>query len=184
MPDSKQGLPGEMQYSNATTEMAKKIADMTGLSAMKVDHVLRGYFGALAGYTAYITESALASNDNNRPGKSLTDVLGGARFVKEPGNYTMNQFYETVNEATGLNRLMIKAAKTGDTDTLNRIRNEYGPEVRKSRAANYLQQQAGAVQQAISQTLNDPKMDDDTKKRRVTALRAMQRKLAGYLETM
>lgn len=102
VPDYMRGLEPELQYNNYTTELAKQIGAATGMSPMRVDHVLSGL-----GASAYRDISAAYnSTDPNRPLMDTTDIPVVRRFVRDArrGSTSSQDFWKYASTVDGLLR--------------------------------------------------------------------------------
>jgi hypothetical protein len=119
-------LDPDRQYTKTTSEMAKALGAMTGMSPLNIDFLLRGYLGSVA------TLSALATNDvinaarggPPRPDQSIGNIISslpnmGAMMSKEENTAVLTDFYEVARD---VNRAV---------DTLNNMKYA-SPEARKA----------------------------------------------------
>jgi hypothetical protein len=119
-------LDPDRQYTKTTSEMAKALGAMTGMSPLNIDFLLRGYLGSVA------TLSALATNDvinaarggPPRPDQSIGNIISslpnmGAMMSKEENTAVLTDFYEVARDVN-------KAV-----DTLNSMKYA-SPEARKA----------------------------------------------------
>jgi len=90
----------EDQYTPNTSELAKAIGSTGVMSPMKVDYILKAYFGYTAGLGLMAVDSVIsASEDKSPPEKSFRDTIasvpGASAFVShEFGNKDVTEFYE------------------------------------------------------------------------------------------
>lgn len=102
VPDYMRGLEPELQYNNYTSELAKQIGAATGMSPMRVDHVLSGL-----GASAYRDiSSTYNSFDPDRPLMDATDVPIVRRFVRDArrGATSSQDFWKYASTVDGLLR--------------------------------------------------------------------------------
>jgi hypothetical protein len=101
-------LQPQYQYSVNTSELSKALGSAMGVSPMKIDHLLKSYFGYTAGLGLMLTDQVMASGSGKAlPDKSFQDTVasipGMSAFVsKEFGTREKSDFYELrdlVNEA-------------------------------------------------------------------------------------
>lgn len=82
VPDSLADLPPELQFTDQTSTLAKKMGEMTGMSPMKIDHIIGQTTGGM--------------------GKVLSgQQVPGKRFVTTPlrvSNQTIEDFYQKLGE--------------------------------------------------------------------------------------
>ena len=90
----------EDQYTPNTSELAKVLGSTGMMSPMKVDYILKAYFGYTAGLGLMAVDRVIsASEDKSPPEKSFRDTIasipGAAAFVShEFGNKDVTDFYE------------------------------------------------------------------------------------------
>ena len=113
-------LQPQYQYSVNTSELSKMMGSAMGVSPMKIDHLLKAYFGYTAGLGLMATDQVMsAASGKSLPDKSFQDIVasipGMSAFVaKEFGTREKSDFYELrtlVNEAVKSSNYL-KAFKT------------------------------------------------------------------------
>jgi hypothetical protein len=98
-------LDPDRQYTKTTSEMAKALGAMSGISPLNIDFLLRGYLGSVA------TLSALATNDAinvvrggpPRPDRSIGDIISGlpnmgAMMSREENTAVLTDYYEVARD--------------------------------------------------------------------------------------
>jgi hypothetical protein len=98
-------LDPDRQYTKTTSEMAKALGAMSGISPLNIDFLLRGYLGSVA------TLSALATNDAinivrggpPRPDRSVGDIISslpnmGAMMSREENTAVLTDYYEVARD--------------------------------------------------------------------------------------
>jgi hypothetical protein len=115
-------LQPQYQYSVNTSELSKVMGTSMGVSPMKIDHLLKAYFGYTAGLGLMATDQVMsAASGKALPDKSFEDTVasipGMSAFVaKEFGTKDKSDFYELrtlVNEAVKSSNYL-KAYKTAE----------------------------------------------------------------------
>ena len=90
----------EDQYTPNTSELAKVLGSTGAMSPMKIDYILKAYFGYTAGLGLMAVDRVIAaSEDKSPPEKSFRDTIasipGASAFVShEFGNKDVTDFYE------------------------------------------------------------------------------------------
>jgi hypothetical protein len=99
VPDTLKGLIPAEQYTDRTSNMAKQIGKLIGVSPMKVDHAIGGYFG-LWGRDAMSLSNAL---EEDRPAGNWTDHVFLRRFIKDPtlSSDVTGKFWNFMARSTG-----------------------------------------------------------------------------------
>tara|TARA_R100000655_G_scaffold24085_1_gene48386 strand:- start:302 stop:2923 length:2622 start_codon:yes stop_codon:yes gene_type:complete len=123
---SQQVMPG-MQDSLRTTEFSRLIGENLGISPLKVDHVLRGYFGTLGGYVIDYTDIALkgqllGAKDDNRsvmPSRNIYEYPMIRRFfASKEGSGLKQDAYELYFEVQKINGTINDLKRDGRMDEL------------------------------------------------------------------
>lgn len=102
VPDYMQALSPELQYNNRTTELAKQIGQITGMSPLRIDHVMSGL-----GASAYRDVTNLYNQtDSNRPDMDRVDIPVIRRFVRDArrGSTTGKDFWDFASTTDGVLR--------------------------------------------------------------------------------
>lgn len=100
VPRYEQGLAPEMQYDEYTTDLAKSIGEITGLSPRRVDHVMSGL-----GASAYRDISTMINGLNpDRPTMDVTELPFFRRFVRDVrrGSASSKDFWKQAAAMSGL----------------------------------------------------------------------------------
>jgi hypothetical protein len=89
-----EGLPNELQYGPETSGIAKRIGEMTGISPLNVDHVIRGMGGTVGREAAKLPDRLLGSR--NREEERWNEKPFIRSFFTNPNrsNEIVDQFYE------------------------------------------------------------------------------------------
>ena len=112
VPEALKDRTGSNQFKENTSEFALMIARASevpggeGVSAIKIDHFLRQYFGYTGGLITMLVDEAIVQSgtlDYDRPDRSLRDIItkipGTTPFVvREFGNRETNDYYEMKNQ--------------------------------------------------------------------------------------
>lgn len=92
------------QYTPWTSETMVWLGKQVGMSPVKLEYAMKGYFGTIGGYTLMMSDSLFENlGDNRPPEKRLDEIVGIRRFVREfPLRHTQYQddFYEMSKEIT------------------------------------------------------------------------------------
>ena len=92
------------QYTPWTSETMVWLGKQVGMSPVKLEYALKGFFGTIGGYTLMMSDSLFENlGDNRPPEKRLDEIVGIRRFVREyPLRHTQQQddFYEMSREIT------------------------------------------------------------------------------------
>ncbi len=99
VPDTMQRLPPEQQYNDRTSEMAKQIGKMLGMSPMKIDYAIGANFGNWGRDVAALSQGL----NEDSPAKGWDDAIFLRRFIKDPtrSNNASTKFWEFMGQTTG-----------------------------------------------------------------------------------
>lgn len=95
IPMSLQGVDPEMQYTEATSEMAKRIGKAIGVSPIMVDYSILNLTGTWGRDTLSYTNRLI---DANRPEKGVDDAWVSRRFIRDwsRGSVAAKEFWDRV----------------------------------------------------------------------------------------
>ena len=107
--------PGKRAY-DTTSEPAKMLGDMLGISPVKLDYLARSYFGGLFTTTASLVNPMLADSSNIKPDGTMSDLpVFGQMFQPEDAGGITQRAYEVLQKAAQTNATYKHLAETGDT---------------------------------------------------------------------
>lgn len=105
VPGYLQKLPDEAQYNYMTSGIAKFIGKNTGLSPMKVDHVINGYFGNMGRTTLQIMDYMARDNKSTHVDLPDMPIIGGMFYMPYKNPKSVQRFYEDLDEQTKFHNL-------------------------------------------------------------------------------
>lgn len=97
-------LDPEQRFTKSTSEWAKVMGKLTGISPVNLDHLAKGYFGSVATLTSLFTDTAIAEMRGvPRAEKSWRDTLSrlpniGTAIGKDENTAVMSDFYEVARD--------------------------------------------------------------------------------------
>jgi hypothetical protein len=98
-------LDPDRQYTKTTSEMAKALGAMSGISPLNIDFLLRGYLGSVATLTSLATNDAINAVRGGppRPDRSVGDIISslpnmGAMMSREENTAVLSDFYEVARD--------------------------------------------------------------------------------------
>ena len=142
VPKRLQGIDPAEQYTANTTEMAKQLGSITGISPMMLEHVVRGYLGQLPLAAAAGANEIISSGTGKSVQRASDLPLVGSAFQKKFGGGDAELAYGMANDAI--------QAKT----TFNKIKGEG----RGEDARNYLKENKASIAMATAATQYKQKM--------------------------
>ncbi len=95
-----------LQETSMTSIAAKKLGKELGVSPIKIDHVIRGYFGAMGTYTSMALDAMLrTTSDPIKPAMTLEQTPVLRRFfASDKAQGTVNAFYDLKDRVDELAR--------------------------------------------------------------------------------
>jgi hypothetical protein len=103
-------LDPEQQFTKNTSEIAKALGAMTGISPLNLDFLFRGYLGSVATLTSLATNDIInaARGGAPRPDRSVNDILAslpnmGAMMSKDDNTAVLTDFYEVARDVNKAN---------------------------------------------------------------------------------
>jgi hypothetical protein len=157
------------QYTNNTSELSKALGNF-GMSPMKVDHLLKAYFGYTGGLALMTTDALInAGSDVPKPDKSIRDniasVPGMSAFVaKERGTKLMNDFYELRDEVSTAVNTFNKLKKEGTPEERQEYREKNQELLRVKSAVNNMNNQLTKIREAEKKIYNNRSMSGKEKR--------------------
>jgi hypothetical protein len=107
------------QSKFGTNELARRLGEATGISPLKLDHLMNGYLGSLGTYTLDAVDSVLRDNDRAYPERKWFEYPFVRRFFStamRPG--LQEQFYELDARVNGVVQSMNTLRKENRVDEL------------------------------------------------------------------
>lgn len=104
VPESKEKLDPELQFTPGTSLTAREVGQATGTSPAQIDHTVRGFLGTMGVYSVMLADQALrlAGDYPEPPAPSWRQMPVVKAFVRDPDNPNsrhVNEFYELLNKA-------------------------------------------------------------------------------------
>jgi hypothetical protein len=162
-------LDTDRQFTKNTSEMAKGLGALTGMSPLNIDYILRGYFGSAMTLTALATDDAInaARGGPPRPAKSANDMLASlpnmSGFMsKDENTAVLSDFYQVardVNKASAT----LKSMKHRPMEEQRAYREEHQKELRLKPMVQTLEKQLVLLKQREQMVRESSKMDDTKK---------------------
>lgn len=114
VPDSIADLPPEMQWTEQTSLTARQLGKLSGMSPMKVDHLIGSTTGGLGKQATHVLIDRVISAINGEE-RTATNVTPGGRFFSSPSGIASNAVEKFYQEITDL-RQKKAGAKAGKTE--------------------------------------------------------------------
>ena len=110
-------LAPAQQVTANTSELAKSVGQSLDVSPVKVDHLLRGYFGYVADTVNKLTN---AMSGDRRAANQWEQMLWGTAFENPYGSGPKTDFYDLLNKTTEARDTMNNLAKSGEREKLQK----------------------------------------------------------------
>ena len=119
VPRALENLDPTQQRDPYTSGIAKRLGDATGLSPMKIDHLISGYFGTFGGYAATLTNAVFDGNDPSRASLRPEQMPFFKRFMLDKNaKGAVTEFYELQHETDAMVRTINILERDGRFDEL------------------------------------------------------------------
>lgn len=136
VPNRLQNLPADEQFAEYTSEVSKKLGELTGYSPMKIDNLFYGYTAglgkhAIAAVDTILQNTGIAPKITEPTPTAADRPVIKAFIVRDPkgsAGKSVNQFYEKLDELESYEQAMKKAVEDRDKEKLNKYKSEH-PEV-------------------------------------------------------
>jgi len=178
--------PGQRAY-DTTSEPAKMLGGMLGISPVKLDYLARNYFGGLFTTTASLVNPMLADPSNVKPDGTMSDLpVFGQMFQPEDAGGITQRAYEVLQKTAQANATFKHLAETGDVKGAEEYLKQHGEaEIGLGAGAEsmkaQLDQLSGAIRAVKEQKLPpgmDPQQFAVQKRDRLTQLQQARAQLA------
>jgi hypothetical protein len=119
VPQYMQNRDAIAQARFGTNELARMLGEATGISPLKLDHMMNGYLGSLGTYTLDVVDNVLRDNDRAYPERKWFEYPFVRRFfttAMRPG--LQEQFYELDTRINGVVQSMNALKSEGRNDEL------------------------------------------------------------------
>jgi hypothetical protein len=172
VPEGRQDLPNEAQYTRYTSESAKLLGRAFDYAPAKIDNWINGYFGGLGRYAVQAADKILrltgVTNPVSEPERTLADtpVIRGF-VVREPigsSSESVNAFYDKYEVATKSKNFYSELAERGENTRASQYYAEH-PEIDLQKHYAEVARILGQLRQARDAVL-DSDISSDQKRRK------------------
>lgn len=127
VPERLDKLPPEAQYTQYTSEVAKKLGELANYSPLKIDNLISGYTAGLGNYVIKAIDEIMRGTGLTprvtMPSPTIADMpVAKAFVVRSPigsASQSVNNFYEELEEVEKKEQLLKKYLKDGDRVKFN-----------------------------------------------------------------
>jgi hypothetical protein len=177
---SQQSKAPMYQYTDTTSELAKTVGEALNYSPIKIDHILRGYFG----YMGQTIAQFLNVLDTERPSMRLQDlpIVGG--FVEgQYGTGPKNELYELIGKSAEAKATLKSIQKEGDREAAIKWARDHRGSIGLSTAVNALHTQVTNIRTNKSKIYNS-KLSAPEKRARLDALEKAELRLLSNVHEL
>jgi hypothetical protein len=175
----------EDQYRDSTSELAKLIGQSLGYSPLKVDHLLRGYFGTLGSTALTMVDIPYEVATGQKPPKrELADYpVARTLFSRTTGTGFKEDFYNLRDDVRSAVTSLNLRQKQGDIEGAREL-------VEDNRRLLSLRRQVNQVENTIEKSnrrirqITDSNLSPEEKRERIDRERDFQARLSAQIRRM
>ncbi|KKN22520.1 hypothetical protein LCGC14_0914180, partial [marine sediment metagenome] len=198
VPTSREADPPELQYTQYTSQVSRKLGELLKLSPAKIDNLIAGWTGGLGRYAVDILDGLLKatgiSPDIPEPSRTLADTpVVKAFVVRSPvgssGN-TVNEFYDLLEEYTEGENFLKAMLEAGAQNRYEDFKSkhpellffsDFDRDVFYSASARYLRKVArelAEIRKKEDAVFDDPDMSPSEKRRLIDRMERLKTEVA------
>lgn len=186
-------LPKKAQYTHYTSEVAKKVGELTKQSPIVIDNFINAWFGGLGKSVIRQLDPILEDTEIALPEKTLADIPVTKAFVvrrpKGSAGVSVDRFYDRLEEFGRHEAYLKKQMETGNLEEAKTYANKYGislhydssyesyfiPEARVYRRSSKVLSELRNLQKQVRQS---KKLDSKEKREKIEKLDDMLTKVS------
>ena len=181
VPQNMQSLPAEEQYRVGTSELAKMVGSLVGVSPMKVDYVFRSLGASTGMALASVLNPVLADATIPEPdGRASSLPLVGTLFQPINGRGVIENAYEIIERVEGA-KTAYDSVYERDPSKAAEMLQRYNSELKLSSLAGSVRQRLGELSKQERLVRASLTMDGAEKQRLIDLLQQQKRALARQL---
>jgi hypothetical protein len=170
--------------TSLVAKVGGKAADVTGLSPVQIDHLIKGYFGWLGSHAAMTVDLMARPFDNNaKPGMRLQDLTMGfsADLPAQQSRY-LNDFYKQARAVQEVMGDLKHARQSGDLERMREIQTTERQKIALHRMYDQTERHIGKINTQIRLTEGNARLSGEEKRERLDRLGAVRNALAKRVE--
>lgn len=181
VPQNMQGLPAEEQYRSGTSELAKMVGSLVGVSPMKVDYVLRSLGASTGMALVSVLNPVLADATIPEPdGRASSMPLIGTLFQPINGRGVIENAYEIIDRVEGA-KSAYDSVYERDPSKAAELLQRYNSEIKLASLAGSVRQRLGELSKQERLIKASLTIDGAEKQRLIDTLEQQKRALARQL---
>jgi hypothetical protein len=165
-PNEKEILP-QYRYRTNSTELAKMLGGVAGLSPIQIDYLIRNYTGGLGMAIAQMTNVFLRAPEAEnvaRPTTKLSEVpLFGSLFQTSEGRGALDATYKLIEEIQQYKGAYNKLIQDGKPEEATKFANENASVLAASSMAGYMKKTLGEMSKQARMIKSSPQMTTEQK---------------------
>ena len=175
----------EDQYRESTSELAIMLGQTFGYSPLKVDHLLRGYFGMLGTSALTMTDIPLeVVNDRKPPRRELADYpIARALFTRTQGTGFKEDFYNLRDDVRAAVTSLNLRREQGDFEGARELMEDDRRLLQLRTQVNQVENTINKSNQRIEQIQNS-NASPEVKRERIDRERDFQARLSAQIRRM
>ena len=186
-PHEKEVLP-QYRYRTNSTELAKMLGGVAGLSPIQIDYLIRGYTGGVGMAIAQMANVFLRAPEAaeiERPTTKLSEVpLFGTLFQTTEGRGALDATYKLIEEIQQTKGAFNKLVQDGRREEAVKFANENASVLAASSAAGYMKKTLGEMSKQVRMIKSSPQMTTEQKDAALERLYVAQLSLSrNFLKT-
>jgi len=182
----------EAQYSPYTSRTFIELADAMPDSApewmrspVRLEHLFRGYFGAMGGYVLMGSDFAAreAAGTPDRPSARIQDLPVAGSFIRDGvgTNKQVGRVYEMANAVNQAHSAIKKYKEEGQTEKAKELQLSKAEKLKTRIALNKATRQMSAIGSKIRKVYDNPAMTPDEKREQIDRLVEQRNALAKQI---
>lgn len=178
-----QYLPPEQQYDSRTSELAKKVGEVTGLSPARIQHLVRGFTGDMGTYFVSVADGVAEALgiDPPAPAKRLDERDIFRSFMSQSNPRTtkwVEQFYDIRDEAEAVARGVSARNKQGDRAGAREMQRENSGLLAARKGLDAAADSISGINKRIRDIRADEDMKPEAKRIEIERLTARKNRIA------
>lgn len=176
-------LPAEMQAKPQTSETAQEAGKMTGISPVRIEHIVNGYFGTMGSYLLALTDQGVerAAGYPAEPTMRIDDIPVVKRFAREhPARTTrfVTEFYDMLDDVRETTSALREFQKRGDASGAKSLASEKTADIATSKQMEKVADTLAALRRSEVAIMRDQGMTPSDKRRRLDEITTQRNALA------
>lgn len=166
-----QGLPKPMRSMYGTTEISKKLGELTNVSPIKLDNMIQGWTGGLGRQFAELADYVLSDKVPEVEKKWYEQAAGVRGFVARepigPPSDSVNTFYDIYERTQQADRGFKTLTKAGQSADAKKFFSENKKDIAMASSARKISETLSELRKQVLMVQNNPSMASGTKRMRI-----------------